>query len=56
MRLKKIPSNNNRLKSFYSEHILEIINKKEKSVYGSSHSKDFFEISDQQILSDVDSV
>lgn len=56
IRLKKMSSNNNRLKSFPSEHILEIIKKKEKSVYGSSYSKDYFEISNQQILDDTDSV
>lgn len=56
LRLKKMPSNNNRLKSFSSEHILKIIKKKEEYAYGSSLNKDFFEISNQQILDDADSV
>lgn len=56
LRLNKIPSNNNKLESLTSKNILEILKKKEKSVYGSSYSTDFFEISNQHILNDADSV
>lgn len=56
IKLRKNDDVNNKLKDFDSKELLNFIKKKQQILYGSSFSKDFFEIDNPQILDDADSV